>query len=604
MGKIIVLDEATANKIAAGEVIERPASIVKELIENSIDAGASNITIEIKNGGISYIKVTDNGTGMEEDDVKLAFERHATSKIRKAEDLEGIGTLGFRGEALSSISAVSSVEIVTRTEKSSHGARLTVQGGAVTGETRVGAPVGTAITVSNLFFNTPARYKFLKKDSTEAGYISDVVNRLAMGNPHISFRLINRNIEALRTPGNGDLKSCIHSIYGKTVSDSLIEINYEKEGISVRGYVGDIGTARSNRNFEIVFVNSRYVRSKTIVSAIEDAFNTLLPANRFPFAVLNIVTNPVFVDVNVHPSKMEVKFSDEQMVYSAVYHAVSNGFAGKKTLPETTDNRHAWGIRDSSCRYEQVPMRKTGWIKENLEPELLRSIIGEEKDSGYATGQPQKKEISENIIPQKENNNITESVSADLDYKIIGQAFSTYIFIEAGDEIYIIDQHAAHERVMYEKLLNRLKDSESASQVVACPEVIEYTGAELEFINEHRQDFEDLGFRFEVFGRNSVAVRAVPFVLSEGDVAGTFREITDLYMEGNRKNDTKGLKESAIYRIACKSAVKANKNLSRPEIEQLLKDLMKTGKMFTCPHGRPTVTKITKHELEKRFLRV
>lgn len=608
MGKIVVLDEITAGKIAAGEVVERPASIVKELVENSIDAQATSIVIEIKNGGKTYIRVTDNGTGIREDDVELAFERYSTSKIKRADDLESIRSLGFRGEALASIAAVSNVELVTRTSDCEHGVKLILSAAALVEKNQIGAPIGTTITIKNLFFNTPARYKFMGKDSVEAAAISDVLARMALCTPNVAFRFINNGNEVLRTPGNGDLKSCIYSIYGANVLDSLIEIMYSDNVINVSGYISNTSIAYSNRNFQTIVLNSRYIKSKTVSSAISLAYKTLLPQAKFAFAVLNIKTNPSFVDVNVHPAKMEVKFSDEQLVFNAIYNAVVRAIHNRELFSFSSKAQKPYSEKNSpedTQAYEQVPIINKTQLGEKLTDTKQHYQMSEDVSTA---------EIARNNFTEAENNNIEleldkqnevshNDVRHNLDYRIIGQAFSTYIFIEIGDAIYVIDQHAAHERIMYERLIKAQADLENTSQMLAVPEVMNVTPQELEYVKEYTKEFSELGFNYEIFGGNSIILRSMPYILSDLNVAEIFREIINLYIDGAKSKDLNQCKDSALYQMACKAAVKANKKLSDIEIENLLDDLLSAKGRFTCPHGRPTVIKMSKYELEKRFLR-
>lgn len=616
MGKIVVLDEGTAAKIAAGEVVERPASIVKELIENSIDAKATSITVEIKNGGKSYIRVTDNGTGIQEDDIEIAFERYSTSKIRKAEDLETIGTLGFRGEALSSIAAVSNVELITKTKDTNYGTRICLSAGSVVEKTHVGTPTGTSVIVRDLFFNTPARYKFLSIDSAEAGNISDLIGRIALCTPQVCFKLINNGTEVLRTPGDGDLKNCIHSIYGSDIANALIKVIFEDDNISICGYIGNITISRANRGLQTITLNSRYIKSKTIDAAINEAYRQLLPQGKFGFAVLNITTNPSFVDVNVHPSKMVVKFSDEQLVFTSVYHAVSGALQSRSLFNsqrELTDKHY--GQMDYKYDYKQAAMVK--------QPETTNILFDGGSEQGTSSEQAACSMLktqntiytNENNIPKMENNNnvsdLAQKIDAskqelklNLDYRIIGQAFSTYIFIEKDDEIYVIDQHAAHERIMYEKLVRMQSDLKNMSQMLIAPQIVGLTSQEIEYAKEYVSDLEGLGFKYEMFGGNTVALRSVPYALIDVNCAEVFKDIIDMYIENIKKKDVTALKDAALYQLACKSAVKANKKLSDIEIENLIKDLLTAQSGFTCPHGRPTVIGITRYELEKKFLRV
>jgi len=710
MGKIVILDENTSNQIAAGEVVERPASVVKELVENSIDAGSTNISIEINNGGISMIKVVDNGSGIDEDDVEIAFERHSTSKIRKADDLESISTLGFRGEALASIASVSLVELTTRVKEKPYGTYIKIQGGTVKEVRQTGCPVGTTFIVRDLFFNTPARFKFLKKDSTEAGYISDMVNRIALGNPHISIKLVNNRNCVLHTPGNNDLLSTIFSIYGKETAKEVLEVQYKDEKVEISGYVGKPELARATRNYQSIYINGRYIKNKTISSAIDEAYKTYLMKNKFAFVVLNIKINPIFVDVNVHPTKMEVRFSDEQAIFRAVYHAINNALLSKSLIRSV-------GFSEKSryfFRFEQDELSKSNFVQEGLtnksrlsENKTVEDVTKkeskdtaskkEEKNNIYIDAnissiksdnhevkfndiknsdlqEEKNKFVSENsnknidyaskstaidaniykvdVIPkQAENRSKTEDLKAKADTsekqnenfdrvnvpcndlekttsnpeakmdkidknneaeeaqlltnaRIIGQVFSTYILLQNGDNLLLIDQHAAHERIRFEELKRKYRENESLAQFLLSPVVVELTNQEVKLIDENKEKLNRLGFSFENFGNNSIVLRSVPVLLSDNaSIKDAFLEVLDFLVSGKRKDNIL-VEEEALYTLACKEAVKANKKLDEIEIKKILEDLNKIENPYTCPHGRPTIIKITKHEFEKMFKRI
>ncbi len=663
MGKIIILDENTSNKIAAGEVVERPASVVKELVENSLDAGATNITVEIRNGGISYIKVMDNGSGMEEDDVGIAFERHSTSKIRYADDIESITSMGFRGEALASIASVSSVLLTTRTRDKSHGTSIEIQGGNILDIKPTGCPVGTTIIIRDLFFNTPARFKFLKKDTTEAGYISDVISRIALGNPNVAFKLTSNGTVVLHTPGNNDCVSSIFSIYGKETANAVYEIHYEDGRIKVSGYIGKPEIARSSRNHQSLFINRRYIRSKIVTTALDEAYSTFLMKNKYAFSVINLEINPVLVDVNVHPSKMEVKFSNEQEIFKAVYHAVNNALLAKSGIrsanPATaiknpfllekpdipqvgykqqslnyekpaarhevplikeSGREYAFqDIRKSTVPPEIVPVIPVPVSKKSENPENANEILNAAasdavkefcKKTEYAMEEPQKIEahdenkkvrIEKEIIKDDSGESIKE-IGKLTDARIIGQVFNTYILLQLQDQLILIDQHAAHERVVYEDLKEGLRSRNSISQTLLAGQVIELTPREIELLNTEKAVFQNLGFDYEPFGSNSIILRAAP--LSEnGSSREIFLEVVD-YMLSSGRTDRDELHDEAIYRIACKAAVKANKKLDALEISSLLNRLSVLENPYTCPHGRPSVIKISKFELEKMFKRI
>lgn len=609
MGKIIILDENTTNKIAAGEVVERPASVVKELVENSLDAGASKINIEIRNGGISYIKITDNGSGMEEDDAVIAFERHSTSKIRHADDIENVTSMGFRGEALASIAAVSSVKLTTRTYDKTHGTSIEIRGGSLIGIKPSGCPAGTTIEVRDLFFNTPARYKFLKKDSAEAVYISDAVSRIALGNPNVSIKLTGNGSVILHTPGNSDLKSTIFSIYGKDAARDIYEINYDDGRLKITGYVGKPELARSSRNHQSIFINKRYIRSKIITSALDDAFSTFLMKNKYAFSVLNLEIKPIMVDVNVHPSKMEVKFSNEQEIYKAVYHAVNNALLAGIQISDinpassikNTFNMNNPGIPELGCRQQSITYEKT------IPADITVKVNETPEESEYANKNNAFK-METSTAKDEVKTEITREDSSDkhIDIlnkaKIIGQVFNTYILLQYEDQLILVDQHAAHERILFEEFKEKIKNKMPLAQSMISGMVIELTGMEINFLEENMNSFIELGFDFESFGKDSIILRSVP-ISEVNNSREIFLELLDYLMNRN-KTDKKFFNNETIYKIACKAAVKANKRLDELEINYLLNKLSNMENPYTCPHGRPSVIKITKYELEKMFKRI
>ena len=677
MGQIVILDENTSNQIAAGEVVENPASVVKELIENSIDAESSNITVEIQKGGISLIKVIDNGCGMEEDDVLIAFERHATSKIRSSNDLDGILTLGFRGEALASIASVSVVELTTRTKDKSFGSYVRVKGGVVEEVSQAGCPVGTTFTVKDLFFNTPARFKFLKRDSTEAGYISDIVNRIALGNPHISFKLVNNKKTVVHTPGNNDLLSTIFSIYGKDTAKECIKVSYKDDMFKIDGFAGKPSISRATRSWQSIYINGRYIKNKTISAAIDEAYKTSLMKNKFAFVVLNIEINPVLVDVNVHPTKMEVRFTNEQDVFRAVYYAINNALLSESLVKnievenknnifkyETDSKKDEYvqqGIRDIKNKPIEYIETKKAQINEKskkkesdihyadnlntaesntaelntaeLNTAELNTIESNTAESNTAelntiesnTAESNTVElntvelntIESNTVELNTLNSITgdkkeesktekKEVIADdifINSKIIGQIFSTYIILQSGENLVLIDQHAAHERIVFESLKKKYHKEENLAQYLLEPVVIELTGQEIGFINDKNEMLNKLGFIIENFGDNSIILRSVPANSESGKVKEAFLDVLDFLMSENKK-DNVYIAEEILYKMACKGAVKANEKLESIEIKNILKKLSQIKNPYTCPHGRPTIIKITKYELEKMFKRI
>ncbi|HHV94936.1 MAG TPA: DNA mismatch repair endonuclease MutL [Clostridiaceae bacterium] len=656
MGKIITLDENTINKIAAGEVIERPASVVKELMENSIDAGAKRISAEIKKGGISLIKVTDDGCGIEEDDVQIAFERHSTSKIKHSEDLSSILTLGFRGEALASIAAVSKVEMVTRTANKSYGINIFVEGGKIQGLKKVGAPIGTTVTVRELFYNTPARFKFLKKDSTETGYVSDIISRIALGNPDISIKFINNGTVVIHTPGNNDLLSTIASIYGTEIIRYLSEINYREEYIKITGYAGSAEISRGNRNHQSVFVNGRYIKSKIITSAIDEAYKTILMKGRFPFVVLKVEINTAEVDVNVHPAKLEVRFSNENDVFRAVYNAVIsslvkgakiseyNGKTRINSIPVSAETRDT--IKEKQQTIDLYDQNR-GYINKNKELRESKDLLndsnnacsyggndlyvydkdshakdmeagdyrfdnnynnnnfdnnyGRNYDNEYDNDEYENNEYENGEYGKGEYGNDIEQIRNS---KIVGHLFSTYILLQKNDCIFIVDQHAAHERIMFERLREKFKNNQNLAQFLITPVLIELTYQELQQALENKNLLNKLGFIFEEFGNNSILLRSMPYKDQEGDEKEVFFKVLDCITTYSGKLDN-GLKleEEALYQIACKAAIKANLNLDDREKYELINELIKLDNPYTCPHGRPTIIKVYKDDIEKMFKR-
>ncbi len=617
MGKIVILDEHTANKIAAGEVVERPASIVKELCENSIDAGAASISVEIKNGGISYIRIVDNGSGINKDDVEIAFEKHSTSKIRSADDLHSITSMGFRGEALASIAAVSRVELVTRTADDIEGSRITVEGGNIAQREDTGCPVGTSITVRDLFFNTPARYKFLKKDYTEAGYIEEAITRLALGYPGISFKFINSGSLVLQTPGSSDLLSCAYSIFGSTAK-AAVPINYEEDGIKLSGLAGKPEIARANRSRQMFFINNRFIRNKTLTTAVEEAYKTLIPSGKHPFIILNIALDPQLIDVNVHPTKQEVRFSDESKVFRAVYHGAKNVLLGGEDLiPQFEDKKYGTFKSDYGAKvsevYEQGRLETTSEKKPKtiFSHRLNNATNGNNYNKAVPAGLSDYSQ--DRIIPVHSDGGVQteipelhvtsvaeEDSSHNLEFRIIGTVFSTYILVEYDDQLYIIDQHAAHERVMFEKLVKERRKGNRLSQMLLIPEIVELTHKEIGIIEENRKMLSNIGFELEQFGNNTLKVSAVPLMSDRSSAKDILLDLID-NLAGQLRGEERYPEEALLYRVACKSAVKANRNLTREEISGLLSSMADLENPFTCPHGRPTVVKMTRHEIERKF---
>ena len=790
MGNIVLLDDLTINKIAAGEVIERPASVIKEMVENSIDAGAKNITVEIKNGGISYIRISDDGKGIARDDVEMAFERHATSKIRSAADLQDVKSMGFRGEALASIAAIATVELVTKTEEEQIGTKIVVEGGDVLAIEDEGCSKGTSITVRNLFFNTPVRYKFLKKDYTESGYIEDVMTRIALVHPEIAIKLINSNKTILQTNGSGELKNVIYSIYGKQVTEEVLQVSSEYEDIKINGVIGKPAIARSNRSNQIFFVNKRYVKDKTLTAAAEQAFKGLIPIGKFGFIILNIDMNPNKVDVNVHPAKLEVRFENEDVIFKAMYHAVKDtllkanlisdrektreanvaskdafkvqssfarGITGlfkrkeneeekddntdslENEIPkglralseEETLNSDLFGRNNSDINIEETNTQnilkdiyikkqneeknKESEIQENINIELKNEknkseekneeeiqeyvidksneqekvipIVFEDNDSENKQEEPENdekatknqgnnkefeekesindkiedvdskntcektetnlnEEISKNekteskekisfeemykqlfgkepyggrketksepedvykIDKEIDNNNISmfenmEEYNKPI-YKFIGIAFNTYIILEMDKELYIMDQHAAHERIMYEKVKkNFYSGNKNNSQLLLLPDIITLTHKEMGIAKDNFEMFEKAGFILEEFGENTIKLSGVPDICIDLDTKELFMETLD-EINTVARTAKQEKEEKFIATVACKAAVKANMVLTKEEVDSLMNELLKLQNPFSCPHGRPTVIKMSKYDIERKFER-
>ena len=767
MGNIVLLDELTINKIAAGEVIERPASVIKEMVENSIDAGATNIIVEIKNGGISYIKITDNGKGIAPDDLEIAFERHATSKIRSAEDLNTITSMGFRGEALASIAAIANVEMTSKTKEQDVGYKIVVEAGNVLKKEETACQTGTTIVVRNLFFNTPVRYKFLKKDYTESGYIEDAITRIALIHPEISIRLINSGKTVIQTNGNGDLKTVIYSIYGKDIANGIMQVSYKYEDIELKGVIGKPEIARSNRSNQLFFVNKRFIKDKTLTAATEQAYKGLIPIGKFGFVILDIEMNPAKVDVNVHPAKLEVRFEEENKVFQAIYHAIKDTLLKSELVantekPEDTIANAAMHNRalsfderlknleetkrenqkenkgglfsfrkqnekqieeyteqeskiktnilediynskkeekvdsiespidtsDVLLQLKQIKEKLENDIKENNMPikvqeESTTYNIGKEKNEESDTEQNEKniekpklenennikieeaqkiidkidnedvkaefKEVKQKMEELKENPKVvsenfnemytklfgrepiqdvneeeqTEKKKVNAidivkdnisvfqqteefkkpNYKYIGIVFKTYIILEIENEMYILDQHAAHERIMYEKVKkNYYSESNKDSQMLLLPDIITLTHKEMDIAKENIKMFEKAGFSLEEFGENTIKLTGVPTVCIDLDTKELFLETLD-EINTVARTAKQEKEEKFIATVACKAAVKANMALTVQEVESLMDKLLQLPNPFTCPHGRPTAIKMTKYDIERKFAR-
>lgn len=692
MPHIQVLDQITIDKIAAGEVIERPASIVKELVENAIDAGSTSVKVEIKDGGISLIRIMDNGCGIPASEVRSAFLRHSTSKIQSVEDLAHITSLGFRGEALSSIAAVTRTEVITKTADAELGTRYVIEGGKEVSIEETGAPNGTTFLVHQLFYNVPARRKFLKTPMTEAGHVQDLLMHLALSHPEVAFQFINNGQEKLRTSGNGKLKDVIYSIYGRDVAANLIEIDHEKGGLRISGYLGKPVITRGNRNFENFFVNGRYVKSPMISKSLEDAYRDFTMQHKFPFAVLHFHVNGDEIDVNVHPTKMELRFQRQQEVYNTVFEGVHRTLLEpeliqKAEVPDPIDKSTASDTQGAGARESGKVSDGSGSGPSPFllrpKPAMAEKTVGsktdpvekapEVKDEDYfirkmrervlayhersSSAEVKKKDevfrpetqkerirdtvrqaveenvsvpdglvpenASDEVLPVKaaegtkdqlpppekprqmdlfEENFLKREVKAE--YKLIGQLFDTYWLVEFRDSLYIIDQHAAHERVLYERTLKGMKNREFTSQYLSPPIILNLSMKEAQLLNENMDRFARIGFEIEPFGGEEYAVRAVPdnlFSIAKKDL---LMEMIDDLSDGISTTMTPELIDEKVASMSCKAAVKGNNRLSAQEVDALIGELLTLDNPYHCPHGRPTIIAMTRRELEKKFKRI
>ena len=702
MGNIALLDQATIDKIAAGEVVERPSSVVKELVENAIDAGSTAVTVEIKDGGISMIRISDNGSGIDPSDIRTAFLRHSTSKIRSVDDLLTIHSLGFRGEALSSISAVSMVELLTKTKEAVCAVRYVIEGGLEKTLEETASPDGTTFFVRNLFYNTPARKKFLKSSMTEAGYIHELMIRLALSHPEISFKFINNGQTKLHSSGNHNLKDVIYQVYGRDISNNLAEIDTKENGMHVKGYLGKPGVFRGNRNFETYFVNGRYIKSNVIAKGIEDAYKGYLMQHQYPFCVLQFEMDGSDLDVNVHPTKMELRFSNQQAVYDFVFRAVREGLDKKEYIPQVTfdevkkpaaqvtsvkketpaspvvkktENPVAvsekkvqtkppqernldyflaqmrervkadYASRENNSPYQKKFDKKDINSKDRSAADIKETIRDyekksqEEKDKSVTNNSAQNKdtEISakdKEVIADKSVINFQKVMDTSTkpevlkedpaDYKpqqlelfdkkllseenlkshrIIGQLFETYWLVEFDEKLFIIDQHAAHEKVLYERTLKALKNKEHTSQLLCPPMVLTLSMQEEELLKKYGKQFTELGYEIEHFGGMEYQICAVPGNLYHINKKELFIEILDNLNEVSGHNSPELILEK-IASMSCKAAVKGNSRLSAMEMESLIKELLTLENPYQCPHGRPTIISMSKYEIEKKFKRI
>lgn len=613
MSLIHVLSDETINRIAAGEVVERPANVVKELVENAIDSGADAITVEIKDGGISMIRVTDNGSGISREDIPKAFLRHATSKIEDSTDLLAIRSLGFRGEALSSIAAVCQVELMTKSKDSVIGTRYVIEGSKEIETKDVGVPSGTTIIVKNIFFNTPARRKFLKSPITEGGYIADLLERLALANPDISFKFISGSAVKFHTSGNGDKKELIYRLFGKDAASNLVKLETEKDGLKLEGYLGKPELNRSTRNYENYFVNGRYVKNDVISSAVEEGYREYLMQHRFPFFVLYIEMDPKDVDVNVHPAKMEVRFKDNVYISDYISSAVASKLKVTEMIPETVLVK------------EEEPKPSVSTVEPFEEKRISKDISAGSLDIRRILGEsvpgkepyPEAPEVTHehNVIKASDAIIVNTSVQMELfddkllsrdavaEYEIVGQIFETYWLFTYKDKLIMMDQHAAHEKVKYESLLAQMKNKDVVKQMISPAIVITLSPTELSVLNDYKQNFTDIGFEIEEFGGSDISLRAIPMDLFGQSPKELFLNILDELGNGRISGVPEAINDK-LASMACKSAVKGNTPMSAPEIKELLAKLLTLNNPYNCPHGRPTMITMSKSELEKRFKRI
>lgn len=638
MPNIHVLDQSTINKIAAGEVIERPASVVKELLENAIDAKATAITVEIREGGIAFIRVTDNGCGIPKDQLSLAFLRHSTSKIQTVEDLFTVSSLGFRGEALSSIAAVAQVEVITKTSDSLTGSRYQIEGGVEKGLEEIGAPEGTTFIARNLFFNTPVRRKFLKTAMTEGAHVADLVEKIALSHPEISIRFIQNNQNKLHTSGNHNLKDIIYTVFGREITANLLPVEKKTEAISVSGFIGKPVIARSNRNFENYFINGRYIKSSIICKAIEEAYKPFMMQHKYPFTLLHFTIEPEFLDVNVHPTKMELRFRDGEMIFRTIRDAISHALMHKELIPEVA-------LDEKRQREEEAELRRINQEKRIPIPEPFehrrRQQLGqepqipkEEKPQAQSTLTPPAeakpvfrkepvysapaKDIYRDMVkeplasygkektPPQQMDLFEEKLlepKARSRHKLIGQLFDTYWLVEFNEQLYIIDQHAAHEKVLFEKTMKSLRTREYTCQMVNPPIILTLSSNEEVMLKKNLKYFTDIGFEIEPFGGKEYAVRGVPgnlFAIAKKEL---LMEMLDSLTEDTLTGDAEMI-HSRVASMSCKAAVKGNHRITAAEADQLIDQLLGLDNPYACPHGRPTIISMSKYELEKKFKRI
>lgn len=608
MSRINILDAETVNQIAAGEVVERPRAVVKELVENAIDAKATMITVEIKEGGISFIRITDNGSGIAAQDMELAFTAHATSKIAGIGDLQQISSLGFRGEALSSIAAVSMVEAITKTRDAVTGIRYVIEGGEAKQMEEIGCPDGTTFIIRNLFFNTPARRKFLKTAATEGAYISDLMERLAISNPGVACKLIVNGQVKLQTSGNGNIRDIIYHIYGRDIQNNLIELPASEGGYRLTGYIGKPVISRGNRSYMTYFVNGRYVKSPIIDKAILDAYKPYVMQHRFPFVVLWMETPPRNLDVNVHPTKMEVRFDDGEQIYTLVQKILSEALSQKELIPEVSfgrEEKKRLPPKTSSVNPGKTYSDKPIHGAEPFETKRL----AKEPPAAYEEHLEKIKEPKRFIKPSKpQQSEMTlihqDGTAAPPAFSLVGQLFQTYWIVEFEGEMLVIDQHAAHEKILYERLMEQISANKPATQMINPPMILSLSMTEEQIFLEHQEVFEQLGFAIAPFGGREYAVNGVPFHLPALADKDLLMEIFDELSVISSKKAAPEILLNKIATMACKAAVKGNQKLSAGEAVRLIEQLMTLENPYHCPHGRPTMIRMSKYELEKKFKRI
>lgn len=645
MGDIVLLDEQTINKIAAGEVVDRPASIVKELVENSIDAKATSVTVEIRKGGINYIKIIDNGTGFKSDDIELAFERHATSKIRKEEDLQRITSMGFRGEALASVAAIAKISLTTKNINEDIGTKVRVEAGNIISRQEVPAVTGTTIEIFDVFYNVPARFKFLKKDYTEAGYIEDVMTRMALSYPQVSFRYINNGKTILQTSGTGNLHDTIYDVFGKEIYDAVLPIDYEINDMKVFGMIGKPSVSRSTRMHQFIFLNNRYIKDKTVSSAIDRACEEKFAISKHAFIVCNIYMNPAQIDVNVHPAKLEVKFADESKIFDVVYHAVRNAIENdnKNNSPFTIarEEMNARGnetIESDNNKIEQISKdlinngvipdkeekkynfetaTKKLYQQPKIEPVGINSLIESlnEKIGNINTDISELKPSEEKQENMEEKTDDFEQAKFEVEsyeetkiekldnvYKYIGNLFDTYIIIQMKDKMYFVDQHAAHERYLFEQIKEAYYAKDRQTQMLLIPLLVGISTKEMNIVRENIEMFENAGFILEEFGENTFKISGVPNVGYNIDHKSMFKDmITEL--STTEKTERQEKEHRFLATLACKAAVKGGMKLDVEEQKRLVDNMIGLDNPFTCPHGRPTAVPMTRYEIERKFMR-